>query len=107
MFTGREERFNSLGRFWLATLLGVALLVAGLLSVSPALHEHLHHDTTATHLCAVTFFASGHCEAAGPQAVFAAPAALPMLAVLPLPAAPAFSSTRFFSLLEHAPPSFA
>ena len=105
MFACQKKRFGSLGRFFLALLLTVALLAAGLLSVSPALHEHLHHG--ATHSCAATLFASGHCEAAGPLPVFTAPDALPLLAVLPLPAAPFFSCARFFSLLEHAPPSLA
>ena len=107
MFACQEKRFGSLGRFFLAVLLTVALLAAGLLSVSPALHEYLHHDAAATHSCVVTLFASGHCEAAGPLPVFAAPDALPLLAVLPLPTAPFFSCARFFSLLEHAPPSLA
>ena len=107
MFVCHKERSESLGGFFLAALLAVALLAAGLLSVSPALHEHLHRDTTATHLCVVTLFASGHCEAAGPLPVFLAPVALPLLAVLPLSAAPSFSSASFFSLLEHAPPSLA
>jgi hypothetical protein len=107
MFAFQRERSESLGRFLLAALLAVALLAAGLLSVSPALHEHLHHDPAATHSCAATLFASGHCEAAGPLPIFAAPDALPLLAVLPLPAAPFFSCARFFSLLEHAPPALA
>ena len=59
------------------------MLAASLLSASPALHEHLHHDTTATHLCLVTLFASGHCAASGPLPVFPAPDALPPLGVLP------------------------
>jgi hypothetical protein len=105
MFACQKERSGTLGRFCLAAIIAVALLAAGLLSVSPALHEHLHRDATGTHLCVVTLFASGHCEAAGPLPVFAAPDALPLLAVLPLPAAPFFSCARFFSLLEHAPPS--
>jgi len=107
MFACQKKRSESLGRFFLALLLAIALLAAGLLSVSPALHERLHHDPAATHSCVVTLFASGHCEAAGPLPVFAAPDALPLLAVLPLPAAPFFSCARFFSLLEHAPPSLA
>jgi hypothetical protein len=107
MFACHKERSKSLGRFFLAAPLVVTLLAAGLLSVSPALHEHLHPDTTTTHLCVVTLFASGQCEAVGSPPVFAPPDALPLLAVLPLPAPPSFSSARFFSLLEHAPPSLA
>jgi hypothetical protein len=105
IFACHKERSESLGRFFLAASLVVTLLAAGLLSVSPALHEHLHRDTTTTHLCVATLFAFGHCEAAGPLPVFATPDALLLLAVLPLPAAPFFSCARFFSLLEHAPPS--
>jgi len=102
-----EEQSGSLGRFCLAALFAVALLAAGLLSVSPALHERLHPDTATTHLCVVTLFGSGHCEASGLLPVFATPATLPLLAALPLPAAPSFSSARFFSLRERAPPSLA
>ena len=107
MFACQKKRSESVGKFFLALLLAIALLAAGLLSVSPALHERLHHDPAATHSCVVTLFASGHCEAAGPLPVFAPPDALPLLAVLPLPAAPFFSCARFFSLLEHAPPALA
>jgi hypothetical protein len=107
MFACQKERSRSLGKFCLAAIILVALLAAGLLSASPELHEHLHRDAPATHLCVVTLFASGHCEAAGPLPVFAPPDALPLLAVLPLAAASCFSKARFFSLLEHAPPSLA
>ena len=104
MFACHKERCESLGRFFLAASLVVTLLAAGLLSVSPALHERLHADATTNHLCVVTLFASGHCETTSPLPVSAAPDMLPLLAVLPLPAPPSFSSARFFSLLEHAPP---
>jgi hypothetical protein len=107
MFACHQERSESLGKICLAAILAVTLLAAGLLSASPALHEYLHHDATSTHVCAVTLFASGHCEAAGPLPAFEAPDPLPLLAVLPLPTALCFSQARFFSLLEHAPPSFA
>jgi hypothetical protein len=107
MFACHKERFKSLGRFFLAASLVATLVAAGLLSVSPALHEHLHRDATAIHLCVATLFASGHCQAAGPLPVFAAPDALLLLAVLPLPPVSFFSCARFFSLLEHAPPSLA
>ena len=107
MFACQKERSDSLGRFCLAAILAVSLLAAGLLSASPALHEHLHHDVNATHLCVVMLFASGHCEATGALPVSAAPSALSLFAVLPLPPAPCFSKGRFFSLLEHAPPSLA
>ena len=101
------ERFYSLGRTCLSALLALALLAATLLSVSPGWHERLHPDAATTHLCIVTIFASGHCESATAALVFAPPDALPILAALPLPAAPFLSTTHFFSLLEHAPPSLA
>jgi hypothetical protein len=107
MFGCRKERSQSLGRFCLAALLVVTLLAAGLLNVSPGWHERFHPDTATTHLCVVTLFASGHCESATPAPVFAPPAALPLLATLPLPATPSLSTAHFFSLLEHAPPSLA
>ena len=46
--------------------MGVAalcVLVAGLMAVSPELHEHLHHDAGhADHVCLATMIASGGCE---------------------------------------------
>ena len=46
--------------------MGVAVLcvlVAGLMAVSPELHEHLHHDAGhADHACLATMIASGGCE---------------------------------------------
>jgi hypothetical protein len=102
-----DERPHSLGRLCLSALLALALVAAALLSVSPGLHERLHHDTTTTHLCVVTLFASGHCESATTAPVSAAPDALPILATLPQPAAPSLSTAHFCSLLEHAPPALA
>jgi hypothetical protein len=107
MFACPKKRSGSLGKFFLGAFLAIALFVAGLLSASPALHEHLHSDASATHLCVVTLFASGHCEASSLPPVFTAPDPLPALGVLPLSAATSFSKARFFSLLEHAPPSLA
>jgi hypothetical protein len=102
-----DQRFHSLGRFFLAALLALAVVAAALLSVSPRWHERLHPDTTTIHLCVVTLFASGHCESATTAPVFTPPDALPIFASRPLPAAPSLASAHFFSLLEHAPPSLA
>ena len=102
-----DERSHSLGRICLSALLTLALVAAALLSASPGWHERLHPDTTSTHLCVVTLFASGHCESATTAPVFAPPDALPIFASLPLPAAPSLSTAHFFSLLEHAPPALA
>ena len=49
-----------------AALVGAAVLcifVAGLMAVSPELHEHLHHDAgAADHSCLVTILADGGFE---------------------------------------------
>jgi hypothetical protein len=103
----REEHSCSLGRRSLGALLAFALVAAGLLSVSPALHEFFHPDISANHLCAVTLFASGHCEAAAAAPVSAAPNAPLLAKTLSLPEAPILSQAHFFSLLEHAPPARA
>jgi hypothetical protein len=78
-----------------------------LLGDAPALHERLHPDTTATHTCVVTLFASGQCEAATAapsSAVFDSP---PVFATLLLSDAPFLSQILFFARLEHAPPALA
>ena len=103
----RQERFHSLGRICIGALLAFALVAAALLSVAPGLHKILHPDTTATHLCVVTLFASGHCESTSAAPISAAPDALPLLATFLLPDASSLPRIRLFSLLEHAPPSFA
>ncbi len=97
----------SLGRFGLVAFLGLMIFAAMLLGVSPGLHEQLHPDTASTHLCIVTLFASGQCHATTAALVCVAPAAHPFLAILPSPVAALFPGDHFFSLLEHAPPSFA
>ena len=108
-----NERFCSLGRFFLAALLALAagpvlaLVAAALLSVAPGWHERLHPDATTPHLCVVTLFASGHCESATTAPVFSPPDALPVFASRPRPAASFLSTAHFCSLLEHAPPAFA
>ncbi len=103
----RDDRNSfSLGRFGLVVFLGLAIFAAMLLSVSPGLHEQLHPGTTSTHVCIVTLFASGQCHATTAAPVCVAPAALPFLATLSSPVVALFPGDHFFSLLEHAPPSF-
>ncbi len=102
-----RARIHSLGRFCLAALLALAVGLAALLSASPALHERLHSDATPVHLCVVTIFSSGHCEAVAAPPVFAPPTAPPLLETLHVTFAPALPSAHFFALLEHAPPAFA
>jgi hypothetical protein len=100
-----DDRFYSLSKICLGTLLALSLVAAALLSASPALHEQLHPHTAATsHLCVVTLLASGQCQSATGSPVFAAPAALPTCAALPLPSFSLLSATRVTSILEHAPP---
>jgi hypothetical protein len=82
-----------------------ALLFALLLSAAPQLHERIHKASTdASHQCAVTLLASGHCQQTPCDAISIVPPA-PRLG-------DAFSHSSFqivsprldFSLLEHAPP---
>jgi hypothetical protein len=85
-----------------------AFLFALVLSATPQLHERIHKASTdASHQCAVTLLASGHCQQT------------PSHAISIVPPAPrqgdAFSYRNFeiasprldFSLLEHAPPVFS
>ncbi|MEO6970121.1 MAG: hypothetical protein ABI217_04430 [Chthoniobacterales bacterium] len=102
-----NDRTYSVGRICLGALLALAVLIAALLSAAPALHERLHSDAPATHLCVVTLFASGHCEAVSAPPVFVQPEARPLLAALPVPLVPSLAAAHFFALLEHAPPVFA
>jgi hypothetical protein len=102
-----DENPFSLGRFGLVAFLALTIFAAALLSAAPGLHEYLHPETTSTHLCIVTLFASGQCHATTAAPVCVAPAALPFLAILPSAVAALFPGEHFFSLLEHAPPSFA
>ncbi len=102
-----KERFHSLGQFGLGALLALAVVIAALLSASPALHERLHSGTPAAHLCAVTLFASGQCESISAAPVFVPPEPLPLHTPrLDLPV-PLLATAHFFARLEHAPPAFA
>ena len=102
-----DERIYLLGRFCLGALLALTLAAAALLSASPALHERLHSDATANHLCVVTLFAAGQCESVSAPPVWVAPEAPALLAALPVPPVPSLASAPFFALLEHAPPVLA
>ncbi|MDQ2868742.1 MAG: hypothetical protein M3R59_10090 [Verrucomicrobiota bacterium] len=91
-------------RISLASIVAFAFAIA--LSVSPQLHERLHHDAqNSNHECAVTLIAAGnfHHVAAAPFIADPAPFAhfesLPNLT--PLWVASPFAHARVF---EHAPP---
>jgi hypothetical protein len=103
----RNERFFSLGLCFLSAILALAIVAAALLSCSPALHERLHSDAAATHLCVVTLFAAGHCESVSASPVFAPPEPAPLLATLSLVPSQFPAPAHFFALLEHAPPVLA
>ncbi len=107
MLARPNERIHSLGQFCLGALLALSVMVAALLSASPALHERLHSGAAPNHLCGVTLFVSGQCESVSAPPVFAAPEAAPLLATLPVPSVPSLSAPHFFALLEHAPPALA
>jgi hypothetical protein len=99
-----NERTYSFGRFCLGALLALTVAAAALLSASPALHERLHSNTTANHLCVATLFASGQCESLAAPPVSVLPEVPPLLAALPISVVSSLPPAHFFSLLEHAPP---
>jgi hypothetical protein len=82
-----------------------AFLFALVLSATPQLHERIHKASAdASHQCAVTLLASGHCQHTPSATISIVP---------PSPSqGDAFSPRNFdsvtprleFSLLEHAPP---
>ena len=91
-----------------SSLLGAVLFALGL-SVSPELHARFHPDAgSPNHECAVTLIASGKCDQATPQPLFAVfqPAShfesIPALAPVWV-AAPFLGACVF----EHAPPALS
>jgi hypothetical protein len=108
MSVRRDNPRFSLGLACFAALLAGSLMIAALLSAAPGVHERLHRGTAPSgDLCLVTLFASGQCESVTPAQISAPPNVLPVFATLPAPPSPSLSTAHFFSLLEHAPPSFA
>ncbi|MEO8045363.1 MAG: hypothetical protein ABI674_10710 [Spartobacteria bacterium] len=96
-----------LGQACLSALLSGAIFLAALLSSAPAWHESLHSDKSATHVCLVTFSAAGQCELAAVPPGLESPT-LPMVFGDQLSAVTfSLPNPQHFSLLEHAPPSFA
>jgi hypothetical protein len=102
-----QPRPSSLGQILPCLVLHLAIITVGLLAAAPAWHEYLHHDAASNHVCAVSFFASGHCEAAVASTPSVAPAQAPIGGVLFFSHAPALPKAHFFGRLEHAPPAFA
>ena len=101
-----RERPFSLGKFLLALCLAGGVILSSLLSAAPHLHEQLHPDASADHLCLVTIFAHGQCESCASTPIFVGPDPLPT----PIPLVVLLESIpgpRFFTLLEHAPPGVA
>jgi hypothetical protein len=103
--TSRERPF-SLGRFLLALGLAGGIILSSLLSVAPHLHEQLHPDASADHLCLATIFASGQCESCASIPIIVQPESPPVPTPLVILVA-SNSGPRFFTLLEHAPPVLA
>lgn len=83
-----------------------AFLFSLLLSVEPQLHERLHASDNPTHQCAVTLLSAGNCEHSPCNTIAIAPS--PLKASTLVCRHSHFVSARLdFSLLEHAPPTFA
>jgi hypothetical protein len=100
-----EQPF-SLGKFLLAVALAGGVIFSSLLSVAPHLHEQLHPDASADHLCLATIFAGGQCESCASTPIFIGPDPLPTQTPL-ISLVASVPGPRFFSLLEHAPPVLA
>jgi len=99
---------RSLGGISLAALLAGVILLAVLISVAPGWHEQLHPDAGTTgHLCIVTLFAAGQCEAHVSVPTCVTPDQPELLATLIICEAPARAKPHLFARLEHAPPAFA
>jgi hypothetical protein len=106
----RLDFLRSEGSPWRkASALGIigAFLFTIALSNAPRLHEHFHKALGPDHECAVTMFLSGTCD----HSACVTPSTMPPVAT----ATPVFFPRQFrsvqagleFSLLEHAPPTFA
>jgi hypothetical protein len=103
---GRSRR--SLGKLLLAGSVLCTLFAAALLSAAPQLHEQLHRDAgTASHLCVVTLFSSGHCESVTAAPVAPPLVAPPLLGILPAPTDLVPVLAPRSSILERAPPALA
>jgi hypothetical protein len=88
----------------MAALLTFVLLLATACAASQALHDFVHHDSTAdSHFCLVCFLAKGQVSAAPVTFVFAA-AAFYCLGSIALASAPAFSDFDYRLSPSRAPP---
>jgi hypothetical protein len=100
-----QFRRHILTRLALLALVQLGFCVAGIASVSPELHKHLHHDADdSQHECLVTTLLSGGVDHA-PAALFVVqpPVVTPALLI----ASDGIASHSFFlecSVFEHAPP---
>jgi hypothetical protein len=82
-----------------------AFLFALVLSATPQLHERIHRASAdASHQCAVTLLASGHCQHTPCDAISIAPPAPRQGDAFSLRSFEIVSPRLDFSLLEHAPP---
>ncbi|HEX4638891.1 MAG TPA: hypothetical protein VH170_05335 [Chthoniobacterales bacterium] len=70
-------RNSTSARAFVAVLACAAFVWTLVLSVSPQLHERIHHDANAVnHSCAVTIIASGNCDHSPVGPLLGAPAAI-------------------------------
>jgi hypothetical protein len=88
-----------------ATILSAIFVWALALAVSPQLHERIHHDTTAEHVCAATLIASGNYVHSTTPPPLVRPEQLQQFGE-PKLAASEFVASAFLigAVLEHAPP---
>ena len=94
------------GRDFVSLLVATAFVWGLALSVSPQLHERVHHDADqAGHSCAVTFIASGNYDHSPQPVVISPPSPLPQFSEIET-LAPEWVEPLFLgaSIFEHAPP---
>ena len=90
-----------------ATFLCLAFLWALALSVSPQLHERIHHDANRIdHSCAITFIASGSYHYSPTAPLVSAPVLVDQFSPIPaLIEQWVVSSFLLARIFEHAPPA--
>jgi hypothetical protein len=95
-------------RLALLAMVGLGIGVAGLASVSPQFHKHLHHDADEDgHDCLITALAAGSVDST-PVAVFVVqPAEFPVATLITLDGITAPSFFLQCSIHEHAPPALS
>ena len=101
-----SSRPTGRGIAFVALIIGTAFLWAGVLSVSPQLHERLHSGAGIEHSCAVTFVGSGQFHHSTPAPLVSRQVPENLLSKIPA-LTPHWIQSLFLgaSIFEHAPPA--